>query len=100
MDWNARLLAKSCVTSLMQPGPVPISLVDVFRDRLRPGLLHAFAVVEIQFALHNRPRFRIDWRSVALADTIGTVPAVLGCVLFRVSRKLIAIFRAGEPPRG
>src|SRR5215831_14038626 len=99
MPSSARSPGKSGASSLMQPGPVPISFLYVLGDRLRPSLLHALAVVEIEFALDDRPCFRIDGCGVALAHAVGTVTAVLRGVLFRVACEFIAVLRTSEPPR-
>src|SRR5262245_3585898 len=99
MAWNARLPGKSGASSLVQPGPVPISFLDALGDRLRPGLLNAFAVVEEEFALDDRPCFRVDGRGVSLAHAVGAITAVLRGVLFGVAREFISVLRTNEPPR-
>src|SRR5580765_1721328 len=85
--------------SLVQHGPVPISFLDVLRNRLRPRLLHPLTVVQIKLAIDHCPRFGIDVHRVALADPVRAIPAVLGSVLLRCACELVAIFSTGEPPR-
>src|SRR5882724_10990012 len=82
----------------VQPWPVLLGLVDVLRNRFRPGLLHGLAVVEIELALDDGPRLGIDGSRMALADPISAIAAIQRSVLFRQCRELVAVGGAGKPP--
>src|SRR3989442_15950339 len=86
------------IVLLVQRRPVLVAALNATCRILSPFLLNTLAVVEIELAIDDLPRFRIDACCMAFADGVRAVSAVLGRVLFRIGGEQITILRAGEQP--
>jgi len=75
-----------------------VAFSNVAGDVLLPLALNPWAVVEIEFAVHNFPGFRINRSEIPIFDGPGTISTILRSVGFRVAGKQVAVFGTGKPP--
>src|SRR5258706_12842152 len=81
-----------------QFGPVLIGLFDEARNVGQPELLHFLVVVEIELAVDDPPRLRIDLDGMSVAYAVGAVAAVLGGVRLGALHERLAMRSRGEAP--
>jgi hypothetical protein len=65
-----------------------------------PHPLDGLAAVEVELALNDLPDRWICFCDAPHRDPIGSVPAVLRGILFRIGLEHLKVFPAGKVPRG